>query len=251
MWPKKINKFLLFVLFFASRAWAQTTTGTPSGTSNPYSRYGLGELENKGFAQMAAMGRAFTAFENDTLAPVFINAGNPAALASLQLATFEVGGKTNFNFLQSGDIKNKTNNTYLSYISIGFPLGRKAGMAVGVSPYSNIGYKISDTNTVENIGLVKTIYSGEGGLNQVFLGVGYKPFKNVYSNFRKSSKYDTLAKSGNWKAIRNKRILKTTLSSLALGANGYFVFGDLDNTTDVVYPSNQTYFNTRRIRTHV
>ncbi|MBC7865650.1 MAG: hypothetical protein IAF38_21930, partial [Bacteroidia bacterium] len=76
----------------------------------------------------------------------------------------------------------------------------------------------------------------------------FKPFKNSYTNFRKSHLYDSLSKAGMWNKIRKKRIIKNTLSSFSFGANGYFIFGDLDNTTNVIYPSVVNYFNTKRIR---
>src|SRR5207249_1919731 len=111
------------------------------------------------------------------------------------------------------------------YMSLGFPVGKKTGVAIGLSPYSNVGYKISDVNTVDSTGDVKTLYEGNGGLNQISLSIGHKPFKNLYTHFRRSKLYDTLVKSGKWNVIARKRFLQTTLSSLALGANAYWMFG--------------------------
>lgn len=200
---------------------------------------------------MVAMGRSFTAFENDerdSINPVFINAGNPASLASLRLTSFEAGGKSYFNFLQSATEKSYKNNTYLSYISLGFPLGKRTGICAGITPFSNVGYKIIDSNSVDGIGAVKTLYEGNGGLSQVFLGFGIKPFQGQYSRFLRSRLHDSLRRAGRWDEIRKKKFFKSALSSLAVGANAYIMFGDLDNTTSVIYPSSATYFNTRRIR---
>jgi hypothetical protein len=244
MLAKRINSFWIasFLLYFSLHSQ------TSSQAFNPFSRYGVGEVEDKGFAPLAGMGRATTAFENDTLAPVFINIANPSSLASVQLTCFEAGGKSNFNFLSSQSAKSFKNISYLSYISLAVPLGRKSGMAFGISPFSAIGYKIVDEYNDPNIGDMQTQYEGNGGINQVFLGYGIKPFKNMYTRFRKSRRYDSLSRAGKWNVIKRKRIIKTTLSTFSLGANGYFMFGDLDNTTRVIYPSNSLYFHTKRIR---
>ena len=248
MFNKKINNFFQLVSFFLL---ASCLHGQPSSqTFNPFSRYGLGEIENKGFAQITGMGRAYSAFENDdrdTLNPVFINTGNPASYASLRLTVFEAGGKSDFNFYRSNEQKEFRNITYLSYVALGFPLGKRSGLSFGVSPFSSVGYKIADTNRVDGIGNVVTVYEGSGGLNQAHLGWGCKPFSTGYSKFMRSHLYDSLRRAGNWKSIRSKRFVKGMLSSFALGANAYVVFGDLNNKVSVVYPSGN-FFNTRRIR---
>ncbi len=248
---KKAGKSLFSFLFLCSSILIY---GQPSTqTFNPYSRYGIGEIENKGFAPTAAMGRAVTAFENDdrdSLNPVILNPANPASYASLRLTDFEVGVKTDFNFLENSKEKLFKNNTYLSYLSFGFPLGKRAGVAVGITPFSNVGYTISDVNNDPNIGDVTTIYEGTGGLNQVFFGLGYRPFQKSLMHFLKSKRYDSLRREGKWDEIRKKRFFKAMASSFAIGANGYFMFGDLNNTTSVIFPSSATpaYFNVRRIR---
>ena len=248
MYRKKIYSILIvsLSLLYPILYFAQPS----SQTFNPFSRYGLGEIENKGFTQMIGMGRAFTSFENDdrdTLNPIFINAGNPASYASLRLTVFEAGGKSEFNFLRASEQNDFRNVSYLNYISLGFPVGKKTGMCFGITPFSSVGYKIADTNVVDGVGKVASIYEGNGGLNQAYLGFGYRPFAQKFGKFMRSHQYDSLRKSGNWDRIRQKRIVNSILSSLSFGSNAYVVFGDLNNKVSVVYPSGN-YFNTRRIR---
>ena len=66
-------------------------------TSSPYSRYGLGEINNQSFATSQAMGGSFIAWHQDTLAPFFINTANPASLAGIRLSAFELGGQFQLN----------------------------------------------------------------------------------------------------------------------------------------------------------
>ncbi|MFN6039323.1 MAG: hypothetical protein ACK452_12705 [Bacteroidota bacterium] len=248
MLNKTIHKYFstIVLVFNVVISFAQPSTQT----FNPFSRYGLGEIENKGYTQIIGAGRSFSAFENDdrdSLNPAFINAGNPASYTSLRLTVFEVGGKSDFLFFKSNDQKEYRNVSYLNYISLGFPIGKRTGVVIGVSPFSSVGYKISDTNIVNGVGKVASIYEGSGGLNQVYFGAGFKPFATSYSNFMKSHLFGNLRAEGNWKAIRKKRFFKSILSSFSMGANAYFVFGDLNNKVSVVYPSGN-YFNTRRTR---
>ena len=52
-------------------------------TSSPYSRYGFGELNSQTFAAQAGMGNSFIAYHQDSIAPFFINAANPAGLSGI------------------------------------------------------------------------------------------------------------------------------------------------------------------------
>jgi hypothetical protein len=61
----------------------------------------LGELNLQTFATPAAMGGSFIAYHQDSIAPFFINAANPAGLAGIRLSTFELGGQAQFTKISS------------------------------------------------------------------------------------------------------------------------------------------------------
>ena len=67
-----------------------------------------------------------------------------------------------------------------------FRLWKRMGMTLGFLPYSMVGYNMSQTETVPNsedqYGNTTTrlmSYKGEGGQQQVFVGLGYKVFDNL------------------------------------------------------------------------
>jgi len=71
----------------------------------------------------------------------------------------------------------KEKSTYLipNYIAVGVPISKakKIGFAFGLRPLTQINYSVNDFLYDPKIGdSVYTNYKGEGGINQVFLGVG-------------------------------------------------------------------------------
>jgi hypothetical protein len=66
----------------------------------------------------------------------------------------------------------------------GFRAARSLGVAFGILPISNIGYNYSNTGSVQREDALTTTtysnaYSGTGGLHEVFLGVGWSPYKGI------------------------------------------------------------------------
>ncbi|MGB3948322.1 MAG: hypothetical protein WBM13_10070 [Bacteroidia bacterium] len=186
--------------------------------SSPYSRYGIGDMGGKGFGQNLAMAGTSIAMQNDTTAMFFINSNNPASYANYRLTAAEVGTNVSLTQLQSSSTKQSVNNASLSYISLAIPLKKWWGASVGLMPYSSVGYKVSDQQTITGAGDVNFVYEGSGGINQVYFGNGIKPFY-------------TLKKA---KALKH----------LSLGANASYLFGSSNNVKRSVFDGTY-FFNTR------
>jgi hypothetical protein len=152
--------------------------------NSPYSRYGIGDLtpnHNIVTRGMGGIAAGFNDWRN-------INFTNPASLAALGLTTFEVGGDIDTRTLKSANPigKFKSTNTLISYVALGFPVAstkmKKKGIGWGVTfglrPVSRINYKIQRNSRLNNIDSIVTMYEGEGGANQFFIGTGlsYKKF---------------------------------------------------------------------------
>lgn len=217
-------------------------------TSSPYSRYGLGELNIQTFATPAAMGGSFIAYHQDTIAPFFINVANPAGLASIKLTSLELGGQAQFTKISSSGSSINKKNINFSYGSVGFPLKRFGGAAFGIMPYSTVGYKITSNQEVETVGNMTYVFQGDGGINKAFVGVGVKPFRKQAYKFHFSDLADTLIQTNQTAKYKRKRLGKQLLSELSVGATGNYLFGTINQVTDVVYPGSITYYNTKRQR---
>jgi long-subunit fatty acid transport protein len=137
------------------------------GTASPYSFFGIGDVRYKGTAEMRSM--AGIGIEQDS---IHINLDNPASYANLKLTTFSIGGSYNTTQLKTTTESASTQRTTLDYLAVGLPVGKKMGVGFGLIPYSSVGYKIESiaTNVTQN----SSRFDGKGGLNKVFLGVGYK-----------------------------------------------------------------------------
>jgi len=171
IWQKlSLLSVILFLILnvFASSLLAQKLT------SSPYSRYGIGEVQPQGFAHNMSLGRGGVAIDSN----LHINTLNPATFSSIQFTTFEGGALSNtVNYINS-DSGSLHNNTSISYLALGIPIKKWWGLSFGLIPYSSVGYHVSDTVTQDNIGRVAYDYQGRGGINNVYLGNGFR-WKNL------------------------------------------------------------------------
>ncbi|MBI3519993.1 MAG: hypothetical protein HY062_11630 [Bacteroidetes bacterium] len=238
-------KTLIFTLAFLSSI---TFSHAQILTSSPYSRYGLGEINLQTFAASSAMGGSFIAYHQDTIAPFFINVANPAGLAGIRLSTLELGGQAQFTKISSSASSINKRNINFSYGSVGFPLKRIGGAAFGIMPYSTVGYKITSTQEDPTVGTMTYVFQGDGGVNKVFLGTGLKPFRHQIYKFYNSALADTLIKYKESAKYKRIKFGKQLLSEFSVGVTGNYLFGTINQVTDVIYPGSITYFNTKRQR---
>ncbi|AWG21195.1 hypothetical protein FFWV33_06430 [Flavobacterium faecale] len=149
-----------FCLLLSVMTYAQ------EGSSSPYSFYGIGDVRFKGTTEARSMGGI--AVEQDS---IHINLENPASFANLKLTSFTVGGTYNTTTMKTDAASEKARRTTLDYMALGLPLG-KFGVGFGIIPYSSVGYKIRN---IYGDDLEKTAtLTSTGGVNKVFLGLGYK-----------------------------------------------------------------------------
>lgn len=161
-----------------------TITFAQYGSNSPYTRYGFGQLSDQTFGNSKAMGGIAYGLRNGS----HINAANPASYSAVDSLTllFDMGmSLQNTNFKENGIRANAKNST-VDYIATQFRLSKGLGITAGFIPFSTTGYNISNTDP-EEIGkdqYGESIYttrnfSGEGGLQQIFVGLGYNIFSNL------------------------------------------------------------------------
>lgn len=218
--PRYKKLCLLVVhLIIVHTNWAQYNT------YSPYSRYGIGELQDNASAYQRSMNNAGLAMPVDTTAPAFVNLSNPASLSSVRLAVMEAsGGYYHTQILNSQNFKAQQKSANFNSLIIAFPIKRYSGLSFGLLPYSFVGYKINQSENVSNIGNVKYEYEGNGGLNKVFMAYGF--------SFLKYFKKDT-----------SQQIFKQILKNTSFGFTFNYIFGELVQVAVVNYPSNSLYYN--------
>ena len=173
-----MNKILACLILSAmtSTAFAQ------SGTNSPYSQYGLGDLtdQSTGFNKgMNGVGIAMRrGYEVNPLNPASYSAADSLSMV------FDAGlsGQiTNFN---ENGVKQNGKSGGFDYVVGMFRAFRNVGITFGVLPYSNVGYKYSTSVVLPDAATaVASTYQGTGGLHQLFLGAGVRPFKPLSLGF--------------------------------------------------------------------
>jgi len=171
----KYTFFFLFLWMLAVNVMGQ------SFAYSPYSRFGLGFLQKDGgdMESFAMGGLNVSYFSNTSLAY-----GNPAGIAYLgqsldsmpflfvgniagQFARIEGDGKVAYPF-----------NISLNSFGGGFKLYKKINASIGFTPFSQVDYKIKFTDSLDSLATTN-FYSGRGGLNNIWLGMGWSVNKYI------------------------------------------------------------------------
>lgn len=137
--------------------------------ASPYSYYGVGDVKFRGTVENRSMGSLGIVPDS-----VHINLQNPATYSSLIFTTFTLGGSTTLTKFKTDVSESEANRTTLDYLAVGIPVSDKLGIAVGLVPYSAVGYRIQNTIVADDNTERFVRFNGEGGLNRVFAGASYK-----------------------------------------------------------------------------
>ncbi|CAM1342247.1 hypothetical protein [Tenacibaculum aestuarii] len=161
-----IKRFILGVFVFTTSAIL-----AQRNSASPYSYFGIGENFEAVTVEQASMGGIGVAMKNTH----HLNFINPATNADLRWATYAIGGSLTFLTIKEGNESQTGNSTSLRYISLGFPIGKKAGFSVGLQPFSSVGYSLLDDEIEENL----TLFRGEGGANKIYASYGMYAYKGL------------------------------------------------------------------------
>jgi len=175
MFRLPIRKLFRTLLLFTSIFLLSYTAYGQANINSPYSRFGVGDLEPQYFGESRSLSGVATPIRE----PNAINFFNPASYSALRITTLEAGLRFNFTQLSSLTDKQFNYNGQYGYLSLGFPLGKKWGVSLGLVPYSNMGYYQSQSTVINVLGPQNTIYNGEGGLTQFYAGTGYEVIKGL------------------------------------------------------------------------
>ncbi|MCS2949251.1 outer membrane protein transport protein [Bacteroides sp. BFG-638] len=170
-----------------------------NNTNSPYTRYGYGDLSDQSFGNSKAMGGiAFGLRDGAQINPL-----NPASYTAIDSLTFLFEGGVslqNMNISGSG-VKLNAKNSSFDYLAMQFRLHPRIAMSVGLLPFSNVGYSVSDSKVDNGVSQTRS-FTGDGGLHQLYGGIGVKVLKN-----------------------------------LSLGVNASYFWGDITRTRTVIYPA--------------
>ena len=149
-----------------------------NGSNSPYSRYGFGLLGDRGNAFNKGMAGTAYGMQNGKE----LNTKNPALYAAIDSLTFlfDLGLSMQNGNIAQGGVKTNAKNSSVDYVTAGFRVAKNVGMSLGLVPFSTIGYNTSSKEEIQasNQVLTKTTtFSGDGGLHEAYIGVGWAPFR--------------------------------------------------------------------------
>lgn len=153
-----------------------------NNTSSPYTRYGYGDVMDPGYGQNTAMGGLSVGLRSMN----FTNPGNPASYTAIDTLNFriEAGVSCIFSKYSDGKDNARESDGNLEYIALHFPIKKWLATSIGIRPYSFVGYdnlySVTEKTDMTNDTLVSRYeYYGQGGINQLYLGIGLRPFKAI------------------------------------------------------------------------
>ena len=115
--------------------------------------------------------------------------------------------------ISGGGVKLNAKNSSFDYLAMQFRLHRRLAMSIGLLPFSNVGYTVSDTQNATDPATGNTTayarnYTGDGGLHQLYVGLGVKVFKD-----------------------------------LSVGVNASYFWGDITRSRTIYYPNVSGAYN--------
>lgn len=168
-------------VFFVALGLQSTTYAQEN---SPYSRYGLGDIVPNHNILSRGMGGVAAGIQDYKGYFQSLNFTNPASLASVEVTMFDISAESDSRTLKSTNppAKYTQTNSLFSSFQLAFPLttkkmikkGNAWGLSFGLRPVTRIGYKIEKNERLTGIDSLHTIYEGDGGVNQAYLGTAVK-----------------------------------------------------------------------------
>ncbi|HNW73252.1 MAG TPA: hypothetical protein PKN44_06460 [Bacteroidales bacterium] len=189
--------------------------------ASPYSRFGIGDLSDNNNAWNNSMGQLGLALRS----PYHVNYMNPASYSAFDSLSFVFEGGFNGELVTLKSNYQSVNRNYasLGYLLFGMPVTRWWKTSLGLVPFSDVGYSVADYEEFPESGTVVRLYQGSGGINRLFWGNAFQPFRNFSIGFNASYLFGSMIRE-------NQVLFPDSLTAL--------------NFKEAVYVSmNDLYFN--------
>lgn len=148
-----------------------------NATESPYTRFGYGKLSLSASSTTRALGGVSIATRKANL----VNPRNPASYAAVDSQTFifDLASSIGFSYLREGERGDARFLGNLEYVTMLFPITDWLALSTGLTPFSTVGYRFGSHNPLpgaNSLSYTET-YSGQGNINDLYLGIGVMPFK--------------------------------------------------------------------------
>ena len=169
----------LIVLIFSFSVFSQ------SGTSSPYSFYGIGSKTFKGSIDNRSMGGLSVYTDS-----IHLNLTNPASFSQLKRVNYSMGITYDDLTFKSDSANENSNSSNVNYLAVGIPT-KYFTFGFGIIPQTSVGYLLENNDESVSPAIVDR-YRGEGGVNTAFLTFGFKVFKKIGVGFTTNYEFGNL-----------------------------------------------------------
>ncbi|MEP6749552.1 MAG: hypothetical protein ABJB86_17575 [Bacteroidota bacterium] len=170
---KTPSAFTLLLLLSYSALRSQST-------NSPYSILGIGDIENDSYNRTGGMANTGIAYRSDR----FLINNNPASYTGLQqqFFSFELSARGQFINYYGSPLDNASasgKDFAIKRLSVGTKITKWWGSSAGLMPYSTSNYLFSYPKNIGGTNsTVPATVDGSGGVNQVYWGNAFQPFKH-------------------------------------------------------------------------
>ncbi len=161
---KNKSSVIAIILIVSLKLFAQS--------GSVYTRYGLGDMQFTSSANNFGIGGFGLAISDYK----YINSSNPATFSFLNTTRFEAGVISTGTKISDSFSSANYSQTKFNGFLLGLPLQKDygVGFVLGITPYSNVNYKVSKSSESQDFGKYTTDFEGKGELSKLFLGFSYK-----------------------------------------------------------------------------
>ncbi|MEP7279314.1 MAG: hypothetical protein ABI813_11770 [Bacteroidota bacterium] len=194
-------------------------------TSSPYSILGIGDIENNYYNRTGGMANTGQAYRSEK----FLINNNPASYTALQqqFFSFELSARGQFiNYYGSplnGSSASDKDFT-IKRLSVGTKITKWWGSSAGLMPYSSSNYLFSYPKNIRGTNAsVPATVDGNGGINQVYWGNAFQPFKHFSIGIHAAYLFGSLSETESLATENLPTSLATTLQTFYKNFN--FTYG--------------------------
>ncbi|MBA4144619.1 MAG: hypothetical protein C0523_02555 [Cytophaga sp.] len=167
------NRFYLVVAFVGLACLS--VNGQAAYT--PFSSFGIGDYYGNSLVHNQGMGGVGISNPQTW----YLNNQNPALLVFNTLTSFSAGYLVDSRTIRNSSANEKNTNGNINYLVLGLPIKRgKWTTSIGMNPYTNVNYKLTYTQEIENsVNTVDVTETGAGGINQLSWSHGVAITRNI------------------------------------------------------------------------
>lgn len=181
---KKILSALVLIL-------VASVTVNAQNEQSPYSKFGYGILRDYSTSMQRNMGGVGIAMTGGRQ----VNVMNPASYAGVDSLTliWDLGIDLTRLWSKENSEKGKSFGGGLDYLTLQFPISKFMGGSIGLVPYSSVGYSFgADVTDKDGKEVGSSTFAGEGGISELYVGVGANLFKGFTLGANFSYQFGTI-----------------------------------------------------------